>query len=147
MREFAIVKEIRKNNETGEEDVFVLPMIVGACQNCKTGCLKQGKAFKVLNRKKFPLKPGMAVRIGLSRRLLALHGILAFFGPIATAIAGFVFAPEISEKFCGAEFTEANFEKIRAATTAISLVASSAVLFVISRSSIHFKTPEAHQIV
>ena len=51
MREFAIVKEIRKNVDTGEEEVFVLPMIVSACQYCRTGCLKQGKAFKVANKK------------------------------------------------------------------------------------------------
>ena len=147
MREFAIVKEIRKNKDTGEEEVFVLPMIVSACQYCRTGCLKQGKAFKVANKKSLALKPGTVVRIGLPRRTLALHGLLSFLGPIAAAIAGFIFAPEISERLFGAEFTALHFEKVRAATTAISLVAASAALFVISRSSIHFTTPEVHQIV
>ncbi len=147
MREFAIVKDIRKNDKTGEDEIFVLPMIVSACQTCKTGCIKQGKPFKVLNKHGLAVKKGMTVRIGHPNALLALHGLLSFLGPIAAAIAGFIFAPELSEKFFGSEFTEQNFETVRAGITMTALVISSATLFVVSRSSIHLKTPEVHQIV
>ena len=147
MREFAIVKDIRRNEKTEKEEIFVLPMIVGACQSCKTGCLKQGKPFKVLNKRGFALKEGMTVKIGHPKILMAFHGLLSVLGPIAAAVAGFVFAPEISARFFGQAFTEQNSEAARAGITAAALVVSSMVLFVVSRSSIHLKTPEVLQIV
>lgn len=147
MRELAIVKEIRKNGKTGEDEIMVLPMIVSACATCRTGCAKQGKKFKVLNNRNLCIKPGMIVRIGHSKPLLALNGLFAFIGPIACAIIGFIFSDEVAGIMFPKDFVQLHFEEIRATMTAASLILSSAILFAISRSSIHFKTPEVYQIV
>ena len=147
MRELAIVKEIRKNESTGEDEIMVLPMIVNACATCRTGCAKQGKMFRVLNKTNLNLKPGTIVRIGHSKPMLAINGFFAFIGPIISAIIGFIFSDEVASLIFQKDFVQLHFEEIRATTTIAFLILTSAILFAISRSSIHFKTPEVYQIV
>ena len=142
MREFAILDEISENAQTGEKEFFVLPMIVSSCVDCKTGCAKRGKPFRAKNSRGLELNVGDAVRLGLPKIALALNGLLSFLVPIACAVAGFFLAPYIGERVFPLEFVRSHAEEMRAGGVVFFLLASSSVVFVISRSNLHFMVPE-----
>ncbi len=140
MREFAIVKELKKNSDDSEQ-IYVLPMLTMACLKCRTGCLRQGKPFLVKNSANFKLRKGCAVRIGLPRISRAIHGILSFIVPISCAIAGWFVAPYAFSKLpLFLQTLDAEF--LRAIFVLAFLAFSAGIAFVVSRSSIHFSTPE-----
>lgn len=147
MREFAIVKDIKKNPITNENEVFVLPMIISACQTCKSGCRKQGRAFQVLNKHKLTVKIGSTVRIGLSKPIYTLHGALALILPIFCAVLGFIFTPKLSTYIFNANIIEKHFEIIRAGGISIFFLISATMLYIINRSSLHFTKPEILQVI
>ena len=141
MRSFAIVREIIDDGE-----IMVLPLITGACQTCESGCLKQGKPFAVLNKRKIDVKIGMTVKIGYPAPILAAEGILSFIIPILCSIAGLFFAPRIAQDVLGLQIGSRT-EEIRALGAVAALILSAATLFAISRSSLHLMKPEIMQAV
>jgi len=147
MREFAIVKEIKRNQATNEEEIYVLPMIIAACQTCKSGCTKQGKPFKVLNTHNLKIKIGSTVRIGFSNQYYSLNGLFAFFVPIICSILGFILTPHISEKIFGSQYVELYIEEFRAIGVVSFLIISTSIMYFINRSSLHLKKPEITQVV
>lgn len=141
MREFAIVKEIKNDG------IFVIPMLTMACLKCKTGCLRQGKPFRVKNSAQFSIKSGTAVRIGLPRFARAFHGLLSLFVPISFAVFGFFIAPAAVEILPLSILKSLSEESARAVFVLGFLAFSTLVTFIVSRSSIHFSTPEIISIM
>ena len=136
MREFATVKEIE------DKKILVLPLITMECLRCRTGCIRQGKPFLVKNSAGFDIREGCAVRIGLSRTARAFYGILSFFVPILCAILGYFAAPEIAEKMPIAFLKTLDAQSAHAFFIILFFSISAGIMFLISRSSIHFSTPE-----
>lgn len=142
MREFAIVKEIKNENE-----IYVLPMITSSCQSCKKGCIKQGKKFQVLNKKRYNVKIGSTVRIGHSTILRSIYGLLSFFVPIVFSIIGLIYSKRFALLFFSQEIIEKYIEQFKAFGVLSFFFSSAIIIFIISRSSLHFSKPEILQVV
>ncbi|NLL99846.1 MAG: SoxR reducing system RseC family protein [Treponema sp.] len=99
MRERALVVSINDNF------VLVRPLITDACiacsnsKSCTSSCAKPGESFSVTNPKKLNIKEGDIVRVEEQKINMIIQGFVCLLGPICSAIAGYVFAPVILEKF------------------------------------------------
>lgn len=137
MRDFAIVKGIDGQN------IEVVSLISDACITCSSiDCAKQGKSFHVLNKKNFAIKENNIVRIGFPRFLRGLLGIISLFVPIIASAAGFFVAPLFLARF-NLEVTQTN----TAFTVILFFLASSALVFIISRTDLHLTHPEIIQVL
>ncbi len=137
MRDFAIVTKIEG------QTIEAVSLISNACINCEDSlCAKQGKTFMAINKKNLPVQENSVVRIEVSRISRGIQGVFSLLFPILSAVAGYIFAPEISIKY-GVELTE-NF---MALCVAAAFSVSSLLVLIISRSSLHFSLPEITQVL
>ena len=81
------------------DDVFVMPLIKSECASCAAGCDKRGNAFAVANPRKFPVKAGDAVRLGMSSVWQNIRGLIALLFPFCSAVAGYFLAPFVASLF------------------------------------------------
>ena len=136
MLDQAFITEINGN------EIRAMQLVTDACLHCTTGCIQRGKEFTVSNKRHFPVEEGNIIRIGLPRYKRGLHAFSSLILPVICAIFGYIFSAEIAKKI-GLENTEA----FKAVCVMISLVVSSGLVFVISRSSLHFSKPEILQVL
>lgn len=137
MRDFAIVKGIEG------ERIEVVSLISDACVTCNSiECARKGLSFHVINKKKLPVKVNDVIRIGFPRILSGFLRLLSLVFPISAAILGFLVSPRILEDF---DFpcTEAN----QALCVGAFFLASTLLVFVISRTDVHLTHPEVMQIM
>ena len=124
------------------DEIHAMQLVTEACLHCQTGCIQRGKEFIVSNKRNFPVEKGNIVRIGLSRYKRGIHALSSLLIPLTCAVAGYFFSGEIAKKI-GLEYTEV----FKAACVMFSLAASSGLVFIISRSSLHFSKPEILQVL
>ena len=137
MRDFAIVKAI------DGQKIEVVSLISDACVTCNSiDCARQGKSFHVINRRNLPLHENNIIRIGFPRILNGIFGLISLLFPIASSVAGFFLTPFFAEKFDFAVTPSA-----QACMVGIFFVASSLLVFIISRTDIHLSQPEVIQII
>ena len=137
MRDFAIVKSI------DGQKVEVVSLISDACVTCNSiDCAKQGISFHVLNKKNLPLEENNIIRIGFSRTLKGILGLISLLIPIASSIAGFFLTPFFAGRI-GFEVTPSS----QAGVVGVFFTASSLLIFLISRTDIHLSHPEVIQIM
>lgn len=137
MRDFAIVKSVDGQN------VEVVSLVSDACVTCNSiECARQGKTFYVINRRKLPLHENSIIRIGFPRVLNGIFGLIALLFPIVSAAAGFFFAPALLEHF---EYKVT--QSAVACVIGVFFVVSSLIVFLMSRTDIHFTKPEVIQIM
>ena len=68
------------------EKIIVVPLIKGACLNCKQGCAKRGNPFEVINPQNFPIKINSIVKIGTSPKKEAIQAANSILIPALCAI-------------------------------------------------------------
>ena len=137
MRDFAIVKSIEG------QKVEVVSLISDACVTCNSiDCAKQGISFHVLNKKNLPLEENNIIRIGFSRMLKGILGLISLLIPIASSIAGFFLTPFFAGRI-DFEVTPSS----QAGVVGVFFTASSLLIFLISRTDIHLSHPEVIQIM
>ncbi|MBR4600744.1 MAG: hypothetical protein IKO39_11940 [Treponema sp.] len=137
MREFAIVKSIEG------QKIEVVSLISDACVTCNSiDCAKQGISFHVLNKKNLPLEENSIIRIGFSRTLKGILGLLSLLFPIASSVAGFFLTPFFAGRF-GFELTPSS----QACLVGLFFTLASLIVILISRTDIHFSHPEVIQIM
>lgn len=105
-----------------DKSVMVLPMIKDSCAGCATGCDKQGAAFAVSNPLNLPVKKGTIVILSLSKRALAIQGIVSLLFPFLCSILGFLL---------GGHFGFS--EEMKAVLVLIMLACSSLIVFLVTR--------------
>ncbi len=140
MHDFAIVKKIEGDR------IFVVPLISNACIKCTTGCQIQGKMFEVSNKRKISLKKGDVVRLQLSKLQYAFNGMVSFLAPIASAIVGYIYSPAIIARVFR-NWQMIKLEYLKFFTVSIFFFSASLIMFLISRSSLHFVKPEIAQTI
>ena len=137
MRDFAIVKSI------DGQMVEVVSLISDACVTCTSiECAKQGISFHVINKKNIPLKENDIIRIGFSRTLKGILGLISLFFPIVSSVLGFLATPFLAARF---DFTVNSSSQ--ACMVGIFFVASCLIVFLVSRTDIHFSHPEVLQLM
>ncbi len=124
------------------KEIYAMQLVTDACLTCPTGCIQRGKEFIVSNKRNFPVEKGNVIRIGLPRYKRGIHAISSLLLPVICAILSFLFSAEIAKKI-GLE----NTEVFKAACVMLSLIASAGLIFIISRSSLHFSKPEILQVL
>jgi len=137
MRDFAIVKGI------DGQKIEVVSLISDACVACNNiSCARDGKSFHVINRKNFPLQENMIIRIGFPRILKGLLGLFSLLMPIASSVLGFLLTPYFSQRFDFAVTPSS-----QACMVGIFFVIASLLVFIVSRTDIHFSNPEVIQVL
>lgn len=137
MRSFAIVTHIDGKN------IHVVPLISDACIACTmTHCARHGKSITVCNKNNLTIEENAIVKIGYPRIRNALYGILALLVPIACAVIAYFFSPHISAKL-GLQPTQ----ETKACIVVLSTLTSSGIIFLLSRTSLHFSTPEITHVL
>ena len=124
------------------KEIYAMQFVTDACLNCPTGCIQRGKEFIVSNKRNFSVKEGNIVRIGLPRYKQGIHAISSLLLPVVCAIFGYLLSAEAAKKI-GLE----NTEVFKAACVMFALTASAGLIFIISRSSLHFSKPEILQVL
>lgn len=137
MRDFAIVKSI------DGQKIEVVSLISDACVTCNSiDCAKQGISFHVLNKKNLPLEENSIIRIGFSRTLKGILGLLSLLFPIASSVAGFFLTPFFAGRL-GFELTPSS----QACLVGLFFTLASLIVILISRTDIHLTHPEVIQIM
>ncbi len=86
--------------------------------------------IEVMNPKRYGVKLGSRVTIGLPQKAEAIHGVLALFFPIASAFAG-LFAAPFAARALGIELTEL----LKAACITTLFAISAAIVYIQSRNT------------
>lgn len=113
---------------TDNDIITVLPVLKEACTACKSGCAKQGESFTVSNPLKLPVKKGSIVFLELSKKTLALQGIISLLVPFLCAIGGYFFGSFLSSKL-----SINNAEAVKALSVLVFLIISSLGVFLVTR--------------
>ncbi|MCR4823586.1 MAG: hypothetical protein K5873_12020 [Treponema sp.] len=137
MRDFAIVTGIEGQR------IEVVSLISDACVTCNSkDCARQGIHFHAINKKNLPLKVNNVVRIAFPPLLRGFLGLISLLFPIFAGLMGFILSPKLAEYF-SMELTE----YCRAFFVGIFFFVSAFIVFVISRTDLHFSHPEVIQIM
>lgn len=128
--------------QVNDDEILAMQLITQACVTCTTGCLQRGKPFAVANSRHFPVGTGTVVRIGRSRFTRAVHGLVSLIVPVASAVAGYLLSGLIAKKI-GFESTET----FKAVCVMSFLAMAAGIVFVVSRSRLHFLKPEILQVL
>ncbi|MBQ9206465.1 MAG: SoxR reducing system RseC family protein [Treponema sp.] len=137
MRDFAIVKSIEGQR------IEVVSLVSDACVRCNSiDCAKQGKSFHVINKRNLPLSENTIIRIGFPRILNGFLGLISLLIPIFASVFGYFFSSSILSYF-----ELAHTQSLRACVVGMFFVASSLIIFIISRTDIHLTHPEVLQIM
>lgn len=111
------------------DSVTVTPVEdASSCASCGGSCEKCSVRFSVGNSRKFPVKAGDTVKIGMSAKHEALQGILSLAFPVLCAVAGYFTSPRTAS-LLGRAATEG----WKAVSVLVFLAAACAVVLIITR--------------
>ena len=113
---------------TENNEITVLPLLKNACASCTSGCEKQGASFTVDNPLKLPVSKGTVVILSLSKKILAIQGIVSLLFPFLCAVGGYFFGSWLSAK---AGFS--NAEGAKALCVLAFLAVSCTAVYLVSR--------------